>query len=67
MPTVRMKICTCCGKRKKIEDFSKRTDRRCGYKSHCKECVVNNTKEYKKRYRPAPLKKRKLDDRFLGY
>ena len=48
-----MKVCTKCKVEKESSEFNKRTDIKNGLKSHCKDCM----KEYVKRYRKNNMEK----------
>jgi hypothetical protein len=61
MPSVGVKKCGKCGKKKRLTEFYPRYDRK-GYRSKCKECFI----EAKKLAKKNP-EKYKLRDVFLGY
>lgn len=49
------KTCSKCNKTKPLTEFGIRKDSKCGYKSHCKECIKKHGKkqtlEYARNYR----------------
>jgi Recombination endonuclease VII len=46
-----VKICTKCGKEKKINEFYKDKDCRFGFMAHCKDCKGKYTSEHAKKYK----------------
>jgi hypothetical protein len=46
-----MKICTRCNLELPFESFRKRSDRKCGYQSQCKECAKKYSKPTKEKAR----------------
>ena len=48
-PTLERKVCTSCGKEKKITQFSKSNRVKSGYASTCKKCDAKKSREYRKR------------------
>jgi len=40
-----LKVCTKCKKELPVTDFYKESSKKSGYKSHCKQCILNKRKE----------------------
>ena len=45
------KICTCCGQRKLVTEFSKHIRRKDGLSTQCKECCSTKQRQYKEKYK----------------
>jgi hypothetical protein len=57
-----MKICSKCNIEKSLENFRVRKDRKCGYRSDCKECEYNYSKLTRKEYFNNYQRQRRKED-----
>lgn len=62
---MKTKVCSKCGERKKMAKFTNQKDKGDGKKSHCKECVKIDSKEY--RSRPEVKERHREYQRNLRY
>jgi len=56
------KVCSKCGVSKSAEGFGRDNSKKSGVRSHCKECVCENTKKYNASHKEA-VQKRKAEHR----